>query len=141
MCIGHHKTDVPIEQSDFARKFVLTRYAILVGATELSEGMQKSLVEFKDFLTSSAGGLWREEEIMVCGPMDWQLVQLLQSRLREYDFVLVYHCRFSRGESEADWSGKLRCVTEGGRGVFIGDVCDEVVSMEELGYERVEAAR
>ena len=141
MCIGHHKTDVPIEQSDFARKFVLTRYAILVGAADLSKGLQKSLAEFKDFLTSDAGGGWREEEIMVCGPMDWQLVQLLQSRLREYDFVLVYQCRFSRGESEADWSGKLRCVTEGGRGVFIGDVCDEVVSMEELGYERVEAAR
>ena len=141
MCIGHHKTDVPIEQSNFARKFVLTRYAILVGATELSDGMQKSLIGFKDFLTSDAGGKWQESEIMICGPMDWQLVQLLQSRLREYDFVLVYRCRFSRGESEADWSGKLRCVTEGGRGVFIGDTCDEIVSMKELGYERVEAER
>ena len=116
----------------------MRRYAILVGATELSDGMQKSLVDFKDFLTSSVGGSWREEEIMVCGPMDWQLVQLLQSRLREYDFVLVYRCRFSHGDADSDWSGKLRCVTDGGRGVFIGDVCDEVVSMEELGYERVE---
>ena len=116
----------------------MTRYAILVGAAALSDGMQKSLVEFKDFLTSDAGGSWREEEIMVCGPMDWQLVQLLQSRLREYDFVLVYQCRFSHGVAESDWSGKLRSMTEGGRGVFIGDVCDEVVSMEELGYERVE---
>ena len=116
----------------------MTRYAILVGATALSEGLQKSLVEFKDFLTSDAGGGWREEEIMVCGPMDWQLVQLLQSRLREYDFVLVYQCRFSSRETDSDWSGKLRGVTEGGRGVFIGDVCDEVVGMEELGYERVE---
>ncbi|MBD5436273.1 MAG: hypothetical protein HDR36_07170 [Treponema sp.] len=119
-------------------KYELTRYAILVGATELSEGMQKSLVEFKDFLTSDAGGKWQESEIMICGPMDWQLVQLLQSRLREYDFVLIYRCRFSYVEADSDWSGKLRCVTEGGRGVFIGDVCDEVVSMEELGYERVE---
>ena len=119
-------------------KYELTRYAILVGATELSDGMQKSLVEFKDFLTSSAGGLWREEEIMVCGPMEWQLVQLLQSRLREYDFVLVYQCRFSHGDANSDWSGKLRSVTEDGRGVFICDVCDEVVSMEELGYERAE---
>ena len=141
MCIGHHKTDVPLEQSYFARKFVLTRYAILVGATDLSDGMQKSLMDFKDFLTSDAGGKWQESEIMICGPMDWQLVQLLQSRLREYDFVLVYQCRFSRGETDSDWSGKLRCVTEGGRGVFIGDTCDEVVSMEELGYERVEAER
>lgn len=116
----------------------MTRYAILVGAADLSEGMQKSLVDFKDFLTSSAGGSWREEEIMVCGPMEWQFVQLLQSRLREYDFVLVYQCRFSHGEADSDWSSKLRSVTEGGRGVFIGDVCDEVLSMEELGYERVE---
>ncbi|MBD5428827.1 MAG: hypothetical protein HDR39_05820 [Treponema sp.] len=119
----------------------MTRYAILVGAVDLSEGMQKSLVDFKDFLTSSEGGSWREEEIMVCGSMDWQFVQLLQSRLREYDFVLVYQCRFSHGDANSDWSGKLRCVTEGGRGVFIGDVCDEVVSMVELGYERVETAR
>ena len=119
----------------------MTRYAILVGAADLSEGLQKSLAEFKDFLTSDAGGGWREEEIMICGPMDWPLVQLLQSRLREYDFVLVYQCRFSRDDADSDWSGKLRSVTEGGRGVFIGDMCDEVVSMEELGYERVEAAR
>ena len=119
----------------------MTRYAILVGATELSEGVQKSLIGFKDFLTSDAGGKWQESEIMICGPIDWQLVQLLQSRLREYDFVLVYQCRFSRRETDSDWSGKLRSVTEGGRGVFIGDVCDEVVSMEELGYERVEAAK
>ena len=120
-------------------KYMLTRYAILVGATELSDGMQKSLVEFKDFLTSDAGGSWREEEIMVCGPMDWQLVQLLQTRLAEYDFVLVYQCRFSRNETNSDWSERLRNVTDGGRGVFIGDTCDEVVSMEELGYERVDA--
>ena len=116
----------------------MKRYAILAGGISLERGIQKSLVEFKDFLTSDAGGSWREEEIMVCGPMDWQLVQLLQSRLREYDFVLVYQCRFSRGETDSDWSGKLRSVTDGGRGVFIGDVCDEVVSMDELGYERVE---
>ena len=117
----------------------MKRYAILVGEADLAEGMQKSLIEFKDFLTSAAGGLWREEEIMVCGPMDWPLAQLLLSRLREYDFVLVYQCRFSHGDADSDWSGKLRSVTEGGRGVFIGDVCDEVVSMEELGYECAEA--
>ena len=40
-----------------------------------------------------------------------------------------------------DWNGKLRNVTEGGHGVFIGDVCDDVVSMEELGYERIETAK
>ena len=119
----------------------MTRYAILVEAADLSEGMPKSLVDFKDFLTSDADGSWREEEIMVCGPMDWQLVQLLQSRLREYDFVLVYQCRFSRDEADSDWSGKLRSVTDGGHGVFISDVCDEVVSMEELGYERAETFR
>ena len=71
--------------------------------------------------------------------MEWQFVQLLQMRLAEYDFVLVYQCRFSHGEAESDWSGKLRCVTEGGRGVFISDVCDEVVSAEAVGYERTEA--
>ena len=119
----------------------MTRYAILVGAADLSDGMQKSLVEFKDFLTSSAGGSWREDEIMVCGPMEWQFVQLLQSRLKAYDFVLVYQCRFSHGMADLDWSGKLRNMTEGGLGVFISDVCDEVVSMEKLGYERVETAR
>ncbi len=118
----------------------MTRYAILVGAADLSEGMQKSLVDFKVFLTSDAGGSWRESEIMICGPMDWPLVQLLQSRLLAYDFVLVYQCRFSHGEADSDWSGKLRSVTENGRGVFIGDTCDEVLGMEELGYERVEAA-
>ena len=117
----------------------MTRYAILVGAADLSDGMQKSLVDFKDFLTSDAGGSWREEEIMICGPMDWQFVQLLQSRLCEYDFVLAYQCRFSRDEADSDWSGKLRSVTNGGRGVFISDVCDEVVSAEAIGYERAEA--
>ena len=116
----------------------MTRYAILVGAADLSDGMQRSLIDFKDFLTSDAGGSWREEEIMVCGPMEWQLAQLLQTCLREYDFVLVYQCRFSHGESDSDWSGKLRSVMDGGRGVFISDVCDEVVSMEVLGYERAE---
>ncbi|MDE5614777.1 MAG: hypothetical protein K2I74_09055 [Treponemataceae bacterium] len=116
----------------------MTRYAILVGTADLSDGMQRSLVDFKDFLTSDAGGSWREEEIMVCGPMEWPFVQLLQSRLSEYDFVLVYQCRFSRDEADSDWSRKLRSVTEGGRGVFISDVCDDVVSMEELGYERAE---
>ena len=75
----------------------MKRYAILAGGISLERGIQKSLVEFKDFLTSDAGGSWREEEIMVCGPMDWQLVQLLQSRLKVYDFVLVYQCRFSHG--------------------------------------------
>ena len=117
---------------------LLTRYAVLVGAADLSEGMQKSLVDFKDFLTSDAGGSWREDEIMVCGPMEWQFVRLLQSRLAEYDFVLVYQCRFSRDEADSDWSGKLRGVTDGGRGVFISDTCDEVVSVEAVGYERAE---
>ena len=117
----------------------MTRYAILVGAADLSDGMQKSLVDCKDFLTSDAGGSWREEEIMICGPLDWQFVQLLQSRLCEYDFVLAYQCRFSRDEADSDWSGKLRSVTNGGRGVFISDVCDEVVSAEAIGYERAEA--
>ena len=117
----------------------MTRYAILVGAADLSEGMQKSLVAFKDFLTSEAGGSWREEEIMVCGPMDWQLVQLLHSRLKAYDFVLVYQCRFSRDDADSDWSGKLRSVTDGGRGVFISNVCDEVVSAEAVGYGRTVA--
>ena len=119
----------------------MTRYAILVGAADLSDGMQKSLVDFKDFLTSDAGGSWREDEIMVCGPMDWQIVRLLQSRLKAYDFVLVYQCRFSHGEAGSDWSGTLRDVTEGGRGVFVSDMCDEVVSMEELGYGCMETAR
>ncbi len=118
----------------------MTRYAILVGAADLSDGMQKSLIDFKDFLTSDTGGSWQENEIMICGPLDWPLVQLLQSRLGAYDFVLVYRCRFSNGEADSDWSGKLRSVTEGGRGVFIGDTCDEVLSMEELGYERMETA-
>ncbi len=117
----------------------MTRYAILIGAADLSEGMQKSLVDFKDFLTSDAGGSWREDEIMLTGPLDWPLVQLLQSRLSAYDFVLVYQCRLSHDEADSDWSGKLRSVTEDRRGVFISDVCDEVVGMEELGYERVEA--
>ena len=117
----------------------MTRYAILIGAANLSEGMQKSLMEFKDFLTSGVGGSWREEEIMVCGPMDWQIVQLLQSRLKVYDFVLVYQCRFSHGMADSDWSGKLRSVAEGGRGVFISDVCDDVVNAEAIGYERAEA--
>ncbi|MDE7140795.1 MAG: hypothetical protein K2O09_08630 [Treponemataceae bacterium] len=119
----------------------MTRYAILAGAADLSDGMQKSLVDFKGFLTSDAGGSWRKEEIMVCGPMEWQFVRLLQSRLREYDFVLVYQCRFSRDAADSDWSEKLRGVTDGGHGMFISDVCDEVVSAEELGYERVETAR
>ena len=76
---------------------------------------------------------------MVCGPMDWQFVQLLQSRLCEYDFVLVYQRRFSHGEADSDWSEKLRGVTDSGRGVFISDMCDDVVSAEAIGYERAEA--
>ncbi|MBP3365888.1 MAG: hypothetical protein J6K96_02720 [Treponema sp.] len=118
----------------------MNRYAILIGAAELSCGMQRSLVEFKDFLTSATGGSWHEGEIMICGPMDWQLVQLLLARLSEYDFVLVYQCRFSRGAPDADWSGKMRSITDGGRGVFISDVCDEVVPLRTLGYEEKEEA-
>ena len=38
-------------------------------------------------------------------------------------------------------SGKIRSITEGGRGVFISDVCDEVISAEKLGYETAEAVR
>ncbi|MBP3367092.1 MAG: hypothetical protein J6K96_08940 [Treponema sp.] len=117
----------------------MTRYAILIGAAELSCGMQKSLVEFKDFLTSAAGGSWHEGEFMICGPMDWQFVQLLLARLSEYDFVLVYRCRFSRSAPDADWSGKLRSIMDGGRGVFISDMCDEVIGAEKLGYETAEA--
>lgn len=113
----------------------MTRYAVLTGAADLSEGMQKSLMDFKDFLTSDAGGRWQESEIMICGPLDWPIAQLLQSRLKEYDFVLIYECRFSRGAAESDWSEKLRSVTEGGRGVFISDVCDEVVGAEAVGRE------
>ncbi len=118
----------------------MKRYAILLGAVSPEKGLQKSLIDFKDFLTSDAGGSWYESEIMITGSLDWSLVQLLQSRLREYDFVVVYQCRFSHGEADSDWSGKLRSVTEGGRGVFISDTCDEVVGTEELGYERVEGA-
>ncbi len=118
----------------------MKRYAILIGAADLSESIQKSLIDFKGFLTSDAGGSWQENEIMICESMDWPLVQLLQSRLKEYDFVLVYQCHFSHGETESDYSGKLRSVTENGCGVFIGDVCDKVMSLEELGYERVGAA-
>ncbi|MCM1321952.1 MAG: hypothetical protein NC041_08515 [Bacteroides sp.] len=142
----------------------MTRYAVLIGALEPENGMQKSLVRFKDFLTSEAGGAWREDEIMITGPLSWQFAQLLQARLREYDFVLVYCCGFSKnaphdadgtrgfdgnaethagGEAanfaEADFGEKLRGLTEGGHGVFIGDVCDEVVGAEELGYEHAAA--
>ncbi|MCM1321653.1 MAG: hypothetical protein NC041_07265 [Bacteroides sp.] len=133
----------------------MTRYALLTGAIEPENGMQKSLVRFKDFLTSPAGGSWCEDEIMITGPLSWQFAQLLQARLREYDFVLVYRCRFSHSAdadgtlgfcgnaanfAEADFGEKLRGLTEGGSGVFIGDVCDEVVGAEELGYERASAA-
>ncbi|MDE5899312.1 MAG: hypothetical protein K2H09_08645, partial [Treponemataceae bacterium] len=116
----------------------MKRYALLIGAADLSCGMQRSLVEFKDFLTSAAGGSWREGEIMIAGPMDRQFVQLLLARLSEYDFVLVYQCRLSHGAPDADWSGKLRSITDGGRGVFISDVCEEVVSLRTLGYETAE---
>ncbi|MDE5798998.1 MAG: hypothetical protein K2H73_08310, partial [Treponemataceae bacterium] len=110
----------------------MTRYAVLTGAADLSEGMQKSLMDFKDFLTSDAGGRWQESEIMICGPLDWPIAQLLQSRLKEYDFVLVYECRFSRGAAQG-YGASLRGVTESGRGVFISDVCDEVVGAEAVG--------
>lgn len=84
-----------------------------------------------------ATGAWRESEIMILGPLPWQFVQLLQLRLREYDFVLVYQCRKSRGRMpDGDSSRKLKSVAEGGHGVFISAVCDEVVGAEELGWER-----
>lgn len=112
----------------------MTRYAVLIGAADLFQGMQKSMLDFKDFLTSDAGGRWQESEIMICGPLDWPFVQLLQSRLKEYDFVLVYECRFSHGAAHG-YGAKLRGVTEGGRGVFISDVCDEVVGAEAVERE------
>lgn len=113
----------------------LTRYAILVGATDLLQGMQKSLIDFKDFLTNETGGAWRENEIMITGPLAWQFVQLLQSWLREYDFVLIYVCRNSHEKiSDDDFSEKLKSVAEE-RGIFISAVCDEVVGAEKLGYE------
>ncbi len=113
----------------------LTRYAILVGATDLLQGLQKSLVDFKDFLTNETGGAWRENEIMITGPLDWSLVQLLQARLREYDFVLVYRCRFSGARTaQDDYGEKLKSVAEE-RGIFISAVCDDIVDARELRYE------
>lgn len=113
----------------------MKRYAILVGAISPEKGLQKSLVDYKDFLTSEAGGSWREDEIMISDPLDWHFVQLLQARLREYDFVLVYQCRFSNARTaQDDYSEKLRSVAEE-RGVFINDVCDKILDARELGYE------
>lgn len=102
----------------------MKRHAILVGAISPEKGLQKSLVDFKDFLTSEAGGAWREDEIMITGPLPWQFVQLLQSRLREYDFVLIYVCRNSHGKMlDDDFSEKLKSVAS----VFIQDECTEIV--------------
>ena len=108
----------------------MTRYAVLIGAADLSQGMQKSLVEFKDFLTGGAGGLWREDEILITGPLGWQFVQLLQTRLRKYDFVLVYRCRLPHSVLSEDYSEKLKELTDG-NGVFITDECAEFVRAEE----------
>lgn len=117
----------------------MKRYAVLVGAISPEKGMQKGLVDFKDFLTSEAGGSWREDEIMISGQLPWDFVQFLQARLREYDFVLVYQCRKSRERmTDDDFSEKLRSVAEE-CGVFISAVCDEIVGARELGYERVKA--
>jgi|GEM_PF-6553472 len=116
----------------------MKRYAILVGAISPEKGLQKSLADFKDFLTSEWGDAWREDEIMISGPLPWQFVQLLQSRLREYDFVLIYVCRNSHEKMpDDDFSEKLKSVAEE-RGVFISAVCDEILDARELGYERVE---
>lgn len=113
----------------------MKRHAILLGAISPEKGLQKSLLDFKDFLTSEAGGNWREDEIMITDPLDWSLVQLLQARLREYDFVLVYRCRFlDAWTAQDDYGEKLKSVAEE-RGVFISAMCDEIVKAEKLGYE------
>ena len=119
-----------------------TRHAILVSGCSLEKGVPKSLENFKDFLTSPAGGSWAEGDITVCGPMPWQMVQFLRPRLAEYGFLLVYRCATSRlsgavpaglAEDEEDYSGKLRELAERGGphgGLYIEDFCDEIIPAE-----------
>ena len=119
-----------------------TRHAILVSGCSLEKGVPKSLENFRDFLTSPAGGSWAEGDITVCGPMPWQMVQFLRPRLAEYGFLLVYRCATSRlagavppglAEEEEDYSGKLRELAERGGphgGLYIEDFCDEIIPAE-----------
>ena len=105
---------------------------MLSGAIDIEKEMQRSLVEFKDFLTGEAGGSWDESEIIVTWPIPWSLAQLLRSRLRAYDFVLVYFCASESAGTLPEYSESLREVAD----VFIKGEGSETVSLEELGYER-----
>ena len=62
------------------RDAVLTRHAVLISAGNIEDSLPASLSAFHGFLTSPAGGSWREEDITVTGPLSWPVVQLLQAR-------------------------------------------------------------
>ena len=103
----------------------MKRYAILSGiyeATTSPQFFQKSLVEFVDFLKSDFGGAWKDEELLVTGNISWEFCQFLQTRLQDYDFVLVYRCKSSLG-TEKDFSDKLKN--------FLGEKCFYIKSTGE----------
>ncbi|MGN0730479.1 MAG: hypothetical protein ACI4MA_01070 [Treponema sp.] len=112
----------------------MKRYAILIGSIEPDEGFQKSILKFKDFLMSCAGENWTEKEIMITGPLPWNFVQLLQSRLQQYDYVVIYKCRFPDSKTVSDYSDKLKDAVSK-NGIFICDECPEVCLPQEAGYE------
>lgn len=113
----------------------MTRHAVLISAGNIENSLPASLSAFHDFLTSPAGGSWREEDITVTGPLSWPVVQLLQARLREYAFVLVYRCGFpaAEGGADGDFSALLRSFAAEGRGIYIEDSQETVRNRENAG--------
>lgn len=109
----------------------MKRYAILSGiyeATTSPQFLQKSLVEFADFLKSDFGGAWKDEELLVTGNISWEFCQFLQTRLQDYDFVLVYRCKSSL-RKEKDFSNKLKNFL-GEKCIYIKGTGEETVKYE-----------
>jgi hypothetical protein len=103
----------------------MKRCAILSSAVDLQKGRQKKLLAFKDFLKSEKGGSFSESEILVVQNVGWQMAELLLSRLKNYDSVVLYRCNSSRAEIFPDYFDRLKPLAETG-GFFVEEICDDV---------------
>lgn len=109
----------------------MKRFAILSGSLELNDGpvlLQKNLVKIKEFLLSENGGSWKDDEILILGGISWDLCQILEKNLKEYDFIFFYRCDFHNKKEKLEFSEKLKDFINN-RGIFINDFCDEIVEV------------
>ena len=123
----------------------MKHYAILCGSAP--DGFtQKKINEMHDFLTSEAGGLWAEKEIVIFpNGVSEAMLSFVLERLKaeKTEQILLYICTLSpvADEDESVWLGgeEVRksvasAISATGNSIqVIYDVCRDFVSDEETG--------